>query len=547
MDLTAIFNLTENLNLGFPPGKGKDSGENFSLLIKSFIAKFNEHDLNLKSFTGEKGGEKKADIKFHPQPYYLQEEEISLEGITLVTDDMKNNDNNAIKNSLYVKKELNEYPFLLSLLDSKEFLPGYSMNGNQKLFSGIEVTKEVFSGFAQNENYIEEDSIKKALLKTGIEFITKEVEKGEGNQSNFCNKGQGLDFTEETQKKILPQLEKLKDEIFQQGEVKEEFTSKKTEGDPDRLNLNLNFTKRFVELCSQIEKLKDKGFSFDGINKEISSELTAGLKQTYNTAFLRDIFSISNGHGLKGFNKEILSGNNNENGIAGSFTHSEEKTNCFKGDLYSRENPTASKDGFIKNFSEQEVFVKDTKHTIKQDFRPEKTSPNFPMGNAKTDTIILNNLESKAVLESEPVPLNDKIVNQIIDKVALLNISKKNEILIKLHPPSLGKIRITVSMEKHNMEANLFVEHHSVKEVIENNLHHLRNSLLDHGIKVEKFSIFVGLDENRSSFNLNSGGDSFNRDTDYQENENSDPDLKSDAEEENDSIPSREGNVNIFI
>ena len=84
------------------------------------------------------------------------------------------------------------------------------------------------------------------------------------------------------------------------------------------------------------------------------------------------------------------------------------------------------------------------------------------------------------------------IVNQIIEKFSLRGTAQQNEINIKLDPPDLGTVRINITSAGDTVKTTLIAENHAVKQVIENNLNHLRDSMADQGLKVESFTVLVG-------------------------------------------------------
>ncbi|MBI4388995.1 MAG: flagellar hook-length control protein FliK [Nitrospinae bacterium] len=84
------------------------------------------------------------------------------------------------------------------------------------------------------------------------------------------------------------------------------------------------------------------------------------------------------------------------------------------------------------------------------------------------------------------------VVQQIMEKFSFRGTGQQNEIHIKLDPPSLGTVRMNISTVGETVKTTLIAENHSVKQIIENNLNQLRDSLADQGLKVDSFTVLVG-------------------------------------------------------
>lgn len=90
---------------------------------------------------------------------------------------------------------------------------------------------------------------------------------------------------------------------------------------------------------------------------------------------------------------------------------------------------------------------------------------------------------------------DNSIVEQIFQKIRLINNGDKSEIKLHLNPPELGSVKIHFSEENDEIEAKVFVENAEVKAAIENNAHHLKESVAAHGVEIHKFEVFVQNDD----------------------------------------------------
>ena len=110
--------------------------------------------------------------------------------------------------------------------------------------------------------------------------------------------------------------------------------------------------------------------------------------------------------------------------------------------------------------------------------------------------------QSAATIKADvPVqkPASAEVLPQIIDK-ALLTLRKgQSEMRISLKPESLGRINLKIVTDNHHVLVKIIAENPHVKELIENNLHHLKADLGNHGLAIDKFDVFMAGDFNRNS------------------------------------------------
>ncbi len=112
-----------------------------------------------------------------------------------------------------------------------------------------------------------------------------------------------------------------------------------------------------------------------------------------------------------------------------------------------------------------------------------------------TSELPLNSTEPGTVFRV----LEDRVLTRIVDKVGIHFIkNSKGEVRINLDPPSLGSLRIHISVENQLVKANIITEAPIVKGIIETNLGQLKDALLQHGLEVDRFTVSVGDNQNRS-------------------------------------------------
>lgn len=123
---------------------------------------------------------------------------------------------------------------------------------------------------------------------------------------------------------------------------------------------------------------------------------------------------------------------------------------------------------------------------------------------------------AEAIARETALPRNvseKSLVEQIVQKFSVRNAGDKNEISIRLDPPSLGTVRMNISTSGDMVRTTIIAENQAVRQVIENNLTQLKDSMSGQGLKMESVQVMVGgesgfkgQDQQQSS--RNSGGNS---------------------------------------
>jgi flagellar hook-length control protein FliK len=88
--------------------------------------------------------------------------------------------------------------------------------------------------------------------------------------------------------------------------------------------------------------------------------------------------------------------------------------------------------------------------------------------------------------------MDKPITAQIIEKFAMRGFGNQREVHIKLDPPSLGTLRMSVSTSGESVRATIVAENSVVKSIIENNLAQLKDSITHQGVKIDSFNVLVG-------------------------------------------------------
>ena len=96
------------------------------------------------------------------------------------------------------------------------------------------------------------------------------------------------------------------------------------------------------------------------------------------------------------------------------------------------------------------------------------------------------------------------------------------QVTLKLNPPQLGVLNVSIKIEGQTMTARLQTETTAARDVIIDNLPVLRDRLSEHGIEVEKFQVEVGQQEDLASGSGQSGN-AFGNNGDSQQNSSTAP------------------------
>ena len=94
-------------------------------------------------------------------------------------------------------------------------------------------------------------------------------------------------------------------------------------------------------------------------------------------------------------------------------------------------------------------------------------------------------------------PLQTEIIKQVVDRAAMNLNSGRTVIKINLKPESLGHLRLQITTENHQVMLKIMTEVPFVKEIIENNINHLKAALHVHGLQIDDFDVFVAHDSDQ--------------------------------------------------
>lgn len=129
--------------------------------------------------------------------------------------------------------------------------------------------------------------------------------------------------------------------------------------------------------------------------------------------------------------------------------------------------------------------------------------------NISIDTSVMRNfvLNNKisATTVGRATLVNEQIQNfaKIVGEMRVAFRGNKTTFDIKLEPESLGKLSVRINSENGVFNASFFVDSQKAKQAIENDIHILRQSLLEQGVNVQEINVQVGQSNQETNYHQN--------------------------------------------
>ena len=110
---------------------------------------------------------------------------------------------------------------------------------------------------------------------------------------------------------------------------------------------------------------------------------------------------------------------------------------------------------------------------------------------------------------ARPIPLH--VVNQVARQISVSLQRGENHLRLQLRPPRFGAIQIDMDMKDSVLKIGLTTENNSVKEFLISSSQELRDSLVQHGVKLEKLDVQVNYNLGESMTQAGRGQNEFER------------------------------------
>jgi flagellar hook-length control protein FliK len=125
---------------------------------------------------------------------------------------------------------------------------------------------------------------------------------------------------------------------------------------------------------------------------------------------------------------------------------------------------------------------------------PQDTTNAHPTDTVKSETITEAKAHSNPVRPSLPAHL----INQVRRQISRALVRGERVIRLQLRPPDLGSLRIEMDMKDNVLKLGMITENSSVKETLLSNIHELRESLVEQGVRLERLDIQIGYNFDQS-------------------------------------------------
>ncbi len=326
-------------------------------------------------------------------------------------------------------------------------------------FNNLKITKKQNNFQIIVKKHIKKDTIKK------IQLILKELK--------------------ETKETLLKQNIKLDNYIkitIILEERKTSFSSAKIIHNERKLKRNNNFNSSIISKENQIDKVLNKNNNIEIILEILKKHKRPNINLENKRIKIKDFINRI----TKNVEENIEKPNIEEIKILENKSNNNLKFDYIKKYLKERNNIT--KDVKYDSFDNiKKIFFKEDKkndNDVFSRFSSNKFSQN----------LIENKFSSSKILKAKNLNITkgnfeDNIISQI--KKSFHNIKIKNEVSIKLNPPELGKIHLKLTMVNNDLTAKITTETHLVKNIIVNNLSQLQEALVEKGINLSNFNVYV--------------------------------------------------------
>lgn len=247
-----------------------------------------------------------------------------------------------------------------------------------------------------------------------------------------------------------------------------------------------------------------------GESKEILNTNMKELPSAFKMAAQE--LSTENNHNVPisvGNNRANATEENKEEGISGIQGDTSSSHDIFntsetneRQDLF--ENPDqrqdssdfVSSDTPIQKTGKESSFTIDTQKTL-DNTQSDTANPQFNLSLDKRTTSLSESYKSNMGYSSQSTfitgmeDMHMNIMEQIFEKIHVVTHGDKSQIKLHLNPPELGSIKIHFTEENDEIEAKIFVDNAEVKAAIENNSHHLKESIAASGVEIHKLEVYI--------------------------------------------------------
>jgi len=349
----------------------------------------------------------------------------------------------------YVESILRDFNLTPKELD-KVFNKARTDGGGLDIDKLVDKLKEIKGRRSlENKNFVDQKlsrQISDKMEKIGMNI----PEKGKADQISLNDFIASLEQIAEKfgkEKKVSPDMKNTLDKILEQAEVSGQKSASESSV---KFSSNYHFTESLLK-----DEINKKGRYALNEKKTSSLEKTKSVKNESISSFLK---------------QKDVKVKNYVGPDAGTSNHS------GKADLLS-------------NLNKQTELINPVKE---QGYRVDKETGQI---NDPRNTEAFNFTNTLKTVEQGEKPFRGYIPASIVDQVGKQisrSILRGDQLLtLQLRPPDLGTIRIKMDIKDHILRLSMTAEHHSVKELLLNNINELKDALVQHGVKLETVDVQI--------------------------------------------------------
>jgi flagellar hook-length control protein FliK len=153
-------------------------------------------------------------------------------------------------------------------------------------------------------------------------------------------------------------------------------------------------------------------------------------------------------------------------------------------------------------------------------------------------------------LASSDTAFQKSVMDQIVEKATIRSSNDRSEMRIQLKPDNLGDVRMSIVSEKNQLVVNIIADKSETKEILENQIHHLKAELDKQGLTVGKIEVMISAgndqQDSRGQFFQMFKNNSFGSGKRQSGGQHQDPTPHQQKSDDKDSTPSGDG-INYFV
>lgn len=247
------------------------------------------------------------------------------------------------------------------------------------------------------------------------------------------------------------------------------------------------------KVSPDIKKTLDKileRVELSGQKPESESSVKFSSNYHFTESFLKDEINKKGHHAFN--EKKISSLEKNKSGknesISSLLKQKDVKVKNYVGANAGNSNNSGKAD-LLSNLNKQTELINPVKE---QGYRVDTETGQI---NVSRNTEAFNFTNTLKTVDYGEKPFRGYIPASIVDQVGKQisrSIIRGDQVVtLQLKPPELGTVRIKMDIKDHTLRLSMTAEHHSVKELLLNNINELKEALVQHGVKLEKVDVQI--------------------------------------------------------